>query len=81
MKLQRYYVPLALSGPQIKKQLDKKVVQVEDDLSDFYLNGPRSWKPTINHTSYPPFLSKQEYDYSYEDHRYNDEMIQDEYDA
>jgi hypothetical protein len=57
LKLERYYVPIVLNGPVNKGKLDKKVVEVEDDLTDFYLGG-RIWKDlgTNNHsTNYPPY--------------------------
>lgn len=74
-------MPIVLNGPVNKGKLDKKIVEVEEDISDFYLNGSRNWKEAAssNHsTNFSPFESKEYYEYTYEE-RFHDEMIQDEY--
>lgn len=42
LKLERYYVPMALNAPVNKGKLDKKVVEVEEDYG-FYL-GNKKWE-------------------------------------
>ena len=46
IRMERYYMPVALDveGAAGKGKLDKKVVEVEEDISDFYLNSRAQWK-------------------------------------
>lgn len=47
MKLERYYMPIALNGPINKGKLDKKIIEIED-IGSFYLNGSRNWKEPVS---------------------------------
>ena len=74
---------MVLDGPVNKSKLDKKIVEVEEDLSEFYLKGPRNWRETaLSHPKENHFSSGYEtgeyFEYAYED-RFNEEALQEEY--
>lgn len=69
MKLERYFVPMALNAPVNKNKLDKKVVEVEEGLADLYLRGPRSWNEPASLASLTS-LTSQHNDYSLNEKEY-----------
>lgn len=74
IRLERYFMPVALEveGAAGKGKLDKKVVEVEEDISDFYLNSRAHLRsaPLL-----PPkkgssdLYFKYDYQYAYENER------------
>ncbi len=68
VRLERYFMPVALDveGAAGKGKLDKKVVEVEEDISDFYLNSRTQWKcPTANTSPKTDYSDLFKYDYQY----------------
>ena len=78
IRLQRYFMPVALDveGAAGKGKLDKKVIQVEEDISDFYLNT----RAHLRYSPLPPAKNgysdsyfKYDYQYAYENEKEEEE--------
>lgn len=86
MKMQRYYMPIALDveGGAGKGKLDKKVIEVEYDMSDFYLSNRNNWRDNFVLTSpnknYSDFLPKYDYEDTYQNSKNKYEPDNYEYD-
>lgn len=86
LKMERYFIPVPVEtseGVQ-KGKLDKKVVEAEDDFTDFYF-GKYGWKDIGFNAS--PTAPTNPYDFKYEYHtsqhyedRYQQNFPHDEYD-
>lgn len=59
-------VALDVEGAAGKGKLDKKMVEAEEDISDFYLNSRIQWKtPIVNPTLKTDYSDLFKYDYQY----------------
>lgn len=67
IRLERYFVPVPLDveGAAGKGKLDKKMVEVEEDISDFYLNSRMHWRSPSSGASKADFCGLFKYDYQY----------------
>jgi hypothetical protein len=69
--MERYHMPVAVEveGAAGKGKLDKKVVEVEEDISQFYLNSRANWKEHIadspNRAGYSDIYFKYDYHSAY----------------
>jgi hypothetical protein len=67
MRMERYFMPVALDveGGAGKGKLDKKMVEVEEDMSAFYLSNRSNWKDNMvtpfNNNEYSDFGYKYDY--------------------